>query len=68
VESKWGLVTHSLQEADVLCLVGGGDVCCANMTVLVVAIGEIISLGEPPHAHPTLLVIPLGPVLGVLAR
>ena len=46
----------------------GGDVCCANVTVFVVAIGETISLGEPPHAHPTVLVIPLGPVFGILAR
>ncbi len=45
-----------------------GDVCCANVTVLVVAIGELISLGEPPHTHPTVLVIPLGPVPGILAR
>ncbi len=67
MESKCGIALHSFQEADVLGLFVGGDVCCANVTVLVVAIGETISLGELPHAHPTVLVIPLGSVLDVLA-
>ncbi len=68
VESKHGIASHFVQEADVLSLFLGGVVCCADVTVLVVAIGELISLGEPPHTHPTVLVNPLGHVLGVLAR
>ncbi len=68
VESKCGIALHSVPEADVHSLFVGRDVCCTNVTVLVIAIGETISLREPPHAHPTVLVIPFGPVLGVLAR
>ncbi len=68
MESKCGVALHSDQKTDALGFYIGGDFYCANVTVLVVAIGETISLGKLSHTHPTVLVIPLGPVPGILAR
>ncbi len=67
VESKHGVPTYSVEEVEVLCFPFGRDVWSINVAFFVVAIREVVALGKPPCAHPT-LVVPLGPVLGVLAR
>jgi hypothetical protein len=66
VESKRGVALHPFEEAEVLYFLLSGNVWSANVAVLVVAIGEAIALCKPPCAHIT-LVIPLGPVLCILA-
>ena len=67
VESKRGVALHPVEEAEVLCFLLSGDVLSANVAVLVIAIGEAIALCKPSCAHLT-VVVPLGPVLGILAR
>ncbi len=66
VESKHRVPTYSVEEIEVLCLLLGGDVWRIEVAFFVVAICEAVALGKPPRTHST-LVVPLGPVLGVLA-
>jgi hypothetical protein len=66
VELKHGVASHPVEEVAVLCFLLGRDVWSANVAVLLVAIGEAIALCKPSCAHIT-CVVPLGPVLGILA-
>ncbi len=66
VESKRGVALHPVEEVEVLCFLLGGNIWSANVAVLVVAISEAITLCKPSCAHVT-IVVPLGPVLGILA-
>jgi hypothetical protein len=61
MESDGKIALNPVQKIEVLGFSVCTDVCCPDLTFLVVAIGESIALGEPPGAQPTVLA-PFGSV------